>query len=291
MGGYFSRESLTVVRFDSNLLKLHSSSGSRDLRIVFAGDTLGQHRSLAVPEGDIFIYTGSWCSKTAPKGEFDDFRDWLVGLPHNHKILVGNSSPNALRDAGQNQALFPGITYLQDRLLTVEGLTIYGTPWREESATTSSIWARSSDSLVRAWSRVPEHLDILVTMSPPKDILDHGTGSSILLQQVLIKKPRIHVFASEGEHACFCRCFEAQLDAKKRYLGEQEEKRPRRSSMLDLGLLEHCPAGWFTNQTLLPDILSNKNNEEDLHVYEEELPTLFGNLSVKKRNTCLVLEV
>ena len=39
----------------------------------------------AVPDGDVLLHAGDF-SQTGKPGEIEKFRDWLLALPHRHKV-------------------------------------------------------------------------------------------------------------------------------------------------------------------------------------------------------------
>lgn len=90
-------------------------------------------------------------------------------------------------------------TYIEDQLIDVMGIRIYGTPWQPEFCK----WAFNlprGEACLNAWNRIPNNVDILVTHTPP---LGHGdlccsgvrAGCVDLLTTVQKRvKPKYHVF-------------------------------------------------------------------------------------------------
>ena len=97
--------------------------------------------------------------------------------------------------------------YLEDSLVEIEGLTIYGSPHQPEF----NDWAFNiprGELLREKWALIPEGLDILVTHGPPLGRGDEGDkygaparfGCKDLLQEVQSRiKPRFHVFGHVHE--------------------------------------------------------------------------------------------
>jgi hypothetical protein len=72
------------------------------------------------------------------------------------------------------QSHLPHVTYLQDRSVTIDGLVIYGSPWTFEHYTPAKAFMKPRGTLgSKCWSLIPDKVDILVTHSPPKNILDY----------------------------------------------------------------------------------------------------------------------
>ncbi len=186
------------------------------MRIVLVSDTHGQHNSIRVPEGDILIHAGD----LTPSGGISEVAaaaKWLGSLPHCYKIAIaGNHDVLFERSPTEASSLLrsAGLIYLQDKGISIEGLSIYGSPWQPEFMH----WAFNvpRGELAKYWDQIPKLLDILITHGPPYGILDQrvpaGTrrlapwedeeqfagsdpiGCEELLAAVQRTKPRVHVF-------------------------------------------------------------------------------------------------
>lgn len=88
----------------------------------------------------------------------------------------------------------PGI-YLQDQLLYLKGLKIYGSPWQPWFYD----WAfnKYEEDLVKIWEKIPEGLDILLLHGPPYGYGDQAgkenVGSKSLLEKIKETKPKLVV--------------------------------------------------------------------------------------------------
>lgn len=91
-----------------------------------------------------------------------------------------------------------GITYLEDSIISIDGLKIYGSPYTPEFYN----WAfmkKRGPQIRNVWDKIPEAVDILVTHGPPLMILDQNAqsrhqGCEDLLFKVKEVRPKIHVF-------------------------------------------------------------------------------------------------
>ncbi len=126
-----------------------------------------------------------------------DFNDWLGGLPHKHKILIpGNHDAGFIYPAYQE--LITNAVLLINDGIEVGGLKIWGSP------ITPNDWgafgAATAEERARAFSRIPDDTDVLITHGPPMGILDQDLKSSVptgcrqLLAAVRRVRPRYHVF-------------------------------------------------------------------------------------------------
>lgn len=90
-------------------------------------------------------------------------------------------------------------TYVQDELLEIWGIRIYGTPWQPEFCNWAFNIPRGQPCLDK-WNQIPDDIDILITHTPP---LGHGdlccsgvrAGCVELLNSIQKRiKPKYHVF-------------------------------------------------------------------------------------------------
>lgn len=183
------------------------------MKIVFISDTHDLHdRMIApIPDGDILIHAGD-ATMLGRMNEIAAFGVWFRSLPHKYKIFVAGNHDWMFQKnrfmAKQllNNGLIGGerrdeIIYLEDNMVTVEGLKIYGSPWQP----TFFDWAFNLDrgeAIKRMWDLIPEGLDILITHGPPMGINDQISahlgsehlGDEELMAAVERVKPKMHVF-------------------------------------------------------------------------------------------------
>ncbi len=203
------------------------------MRIVIASDT---HKkplsSLNIPDGDLFIHCGDFTSRlervtgyrqrfwqggpderpARPQPEFrpvsrEDhlaqvaaFNDELGALPHQYKVVVGGNHDAPLEWLGEAAgSLLSNAVYLQDELVEIAGLRIYGSPWQPEHHKWAFNLPRGSAELAAVWAKVPDLVDVLITHGPPKGILDRtpewpSVGDELLLDRVMAVRPLLHCF-------------------------------------------------------------------------------------------------
>lgn len=173
--------------------------------MVCLSDTHGRHAELDVPDGDVLVLAGDVTRRGRPE-ELEDLDAWLAELPHPHRILVaGNHDFLFETDPPRARALIRHATYLQDAGTTVCGLRIWGSPWQPVFFD----WAFNlprGEALRRVWEGVPDGLDVLVTHTPPRGVLDRTSrgqdvGCDDLLEAVARARPRLHVFGHIHEDA------------------------------------------------------------------------------------------
>ena len=100
------------------------------LRLVCLSDTHGRHAELDVPAGDVLVHSGDFTARGRER-EVADFGAWLATQPHAHKLVVaGNHDFLFETEPARARALLGNATYLQDGLLELDGLRLWGSPWQ-----------------------------------------------------------------------------------------------------------------------------------------------------------------
>lgn len=183
-------------------------------KIVFISDTHSLHDQAQIPEGDLLIHAGDF-TNVGRMNEIASVGIWLRNLgkrfPLGVVVVAGNhdwmfQKNQMMARQLLNNGLIGGdrtseIIYLEDSLVTVKGLKIYGSPWQP----TFFDWAFNLDrgeAIKHKWDLIPEGLDILITHGPPMGIHDQSAphlgsehlGCEELLAAVERTKPKIHVF-------------------------------------------------------------------------------------------------
>lgn len=209
------------------------------VRIVCMSDThsLTPYLKFDIPDGDIFIHAGDF-TKCGKLEEVVEFNNWVGSLPHKHKIVIagnhelsfdetfthpfadkvdrtkhrgasildeiptlGNAKEN-LVEAVQTQNVrqyLTNCTYIEDELIEIYGIKIYGSPWQPEFCKWAFNIPRGQPCLDK-WNMIPAETDLLITHTPPVgygDLCCSGVraGCVELLTTVQQRvKPKYHVF-------------------------------------------------------------------------------------------------
>ena len=174
-------------------------------RLVLLSDTHGYHDQLRVPDGDVLVHAGDFCT-SGKEAQARAFARWLARQPHPHKVVIAGNHDRCLEiDIGLGDRLFQGATYLLDREATVAGLRFYGSPWQPEFLS----WAFNlprGEPLRAVWSKIPAGNDVLITHGAPFGILDRTyagmwVGCEELRTAIDRVRPRLHVFGHIHEGA------------------------------------------------------------------------------------------
>jgi Icc-related predicted phosphoesterase len=141
-----------------------------------------------------------------PKGiysstqEVQDFNQWLMGLPHRHKIVVaGNHDHCFERQPEQARALLTAAHYLEDEALVLEGFHFWGSPVTPTFFNLAFNQKRG-DEIGQTWAQIPTNTEVLITHGPPMGILDRTflgkhVGCEMLQARLeVLGQLRLHVF-------------------------------------------------------------------------------------------------
>jgi predicted phosphohydrolase len=143
------------------------------MRVVCISDTHFMHGEItSLPVGDVLIHAGDVCAYGLME-EVVRTMHWLARQPHRHKVLIaGNHDwPFELSGDAVRALVPPGVTYLQDSGVTIEGVRVWGSPWQPEFLG----WAFNlprGDALAAVWAQIPADTNVLITHGPPSGILD-----------------------------------------------------------------------------------------------------------------------
>jgi Icc-related predicted phosphoesterase len=175
-------------------------------KIVAISDTHGSHFGIEIPDGDILVHCGDFCSHGTMRDAMDFLR-WFNTHPHPTKIFIaGNHDWICEKDPSLFKGLlkeFPELTYLEDSGCEVEGFKFYGSPHQPRFYN----WAFNKDrgeDIKRYWDMIPEDTDVLITHGPPHGICDEAyrvgynitehTGCKDLFDATLRIAPKLHIF-------------------------------------------------------------------------------------------------
>lgn len=145
------------------------------MKIWHISDTHTFHQNLKIPECDLIIHSGDFCSSanlSANEEQFYSFVNWWKGLdkqkiaiPGNHDLFVERNEKVAKRLFAEANSVL-----LIHESIEINGLKIFGSPFTPEFHN----WAynKARGKLFDCWKKIPIDTDIIVTHGPPKGILD-----------------------------------------------------------------------------------------------------------------------
>lgn len=176
------------------------------MNIWHISDTHEYHHLLEIPDAvDLVIFSGDEANARDPYNNEPNargFLHWFKGLKIKHKIFVAGNHSSAIEKGliKREEIEDMGIHYLENEEITIGKLRIWGSPF----SPTYGNWCfqKPRNTINRLWEHIPEGIDILITHTPPKGILDltyHGynlenVGCSALAKRVKKVQPKVHCF-------------------------------------------------------------------------------------------------
>ena len=155
-----------------------------------------------IEKSDIIIHAGDICNSGNTE-EAINFLSWYSSLKCDKKILIGGNHDFFLEKPPlEIESIMPkNIIYLIDNGININGLEIWGSPFTPYNPKVKR-WAfgkKRGKEMKKHWESIPKGIDILITHTPPKGILDLSNrgisfGCESLREQVFICKPKYHVF-------------------------------------------------------------------------------------------------
>jgi len=146
------------------------------MNIWHISDTHGYHEKLEIPKNiDVVIHSGDATNHRSPalnEVEMIRFIQWFSRLPIKTKIYVAGNHDTSI-EAGlitiknfEEECIY----YLHNTSMLVGNLLVYGSPYTP----TFNDWAFNIQrhKMQKVWNNIPENVDILITHTPPKGILD-----------------------------------------------------------------------------------------------------------------------
>lgn len=180
------------------------------MKILHITDTHGFHHQLNLNlEGvDVLVHTGDSTNHRNSffnEKEFFDFLNWFSSLPVPNKIYVAGNHDSFIfenNEDARNQFYLHGIHYLNKNEVVIEGVKFYGDPIIPRFGD----WCFMTDKgkLNKHWEMIPEDVNVLLTHTPPKGVLDlsedrhynlERCGCSALMKRVnKLKQLKLHCF-------------------------------------------------------------------------------------------------
>jgi Icc-related predicted phosphoesterase len=169
------------------------------MKIVVISDTHMQHEELGILRGDVLIHCGdSGFGFDDSDADVNKLDEWFGRQKFDQILYIGGNHDFAIeKRARTRDNVFRNAVYLEDQSLQYRGIKFYGTPWVPEL----SQWAfyLPPDEMRKRWELIPEDTDVLITHTPPLNILDCNRGGKAcgcpdLRKRVFDLSPRFHCF-------------------------------------------------------------------------------------------------
>lgn len=178
------------------------------MKILLISDTHNQHENIpsrfidnADGDIDMIIHAGD-LTGSGSRAQIKPFFEWYEKLPFKHKIVIAGNHDFFFEEAPEYEIEgflggYPGVTYLNDSGIEVDGFKIWGSPVTPYFCN----WAfnRVGDNIKKHWDLIPQDTNILITHGPIYGYLDKvgrsSKGCEYLLETVQnLPDLKLHVF-------------------------------------------------------------------------------------------------
>lgn len=177
------------------------------MRIWHISDTHEYHNWFEIPENiDIVVHSGDATNSKNPTKnakKMKEFMEWFSGLPIKHKVFVPGNHDSSIEAGIFDKEDFSdaGIHLLHNSSVKIEGKLFWGSAHCPMYCNWSFMLEK--EDMPAIWAEIPEGVDVLVTHTPPRNILDltHNHDGSIdvcgcpsLWSRVVELQPKLHLF-------------------------------------------------------------------------------------------------
>ena len=176
-----------------------------NFKIVVISDTHGMHEQLGALSGDVLVHCGDMCNGFHNDSrELDRIDAWFASLEFNEILCIGGNHDIELQERarhvslGKRYRVLEHATYLEDQTYEYRGIRFYGAPWVPQLRG----WAfyKDNEGLQESWRKIPENVDVLLTHTPPRMVLDlprsgqWNLGCPWLARELERVRPKLHCF-------------------------------------------------------------------------------------------------
>lgn len=163
-----------------------------------------------LPGGDILIIAGDISSGKFVYLELDKLKKWMDKQNYKHKIFISGNHDECIKGKLKtlNYDTFVNKHYLEDGAYIFDDMIIWGTPWSvifPEVNPYCKEFMECETELKYIYKLIPKDIDILISHSPPKYILDRSfnkinCGSQALMDRIEEVRPKLVIFGHIHEH-------------------------------------------------------------------------------------------
>lgn len=178
------------------------------MKLTFISDTHSEHEQLNLGVGDILFHCGDFTKRGEIK-ELERFAEYMGKQKFRYKVFIAGNHDFCFENENKTQAekLLEenGIIYLNDSMIEIEGIKIWGSPvqpWYFD-------WAfnrHRGEEIKKHWDLIPENIDILLIHGPPHGIMDRThKGEIVGCEELLLALNRIKpkILAFGHIHECY----------------------------------------------------------------------------------------
>lgn len=180
------------------------------LKITAISDTHTKHSDIKIEPCDILVHAGDY-SYQGRIQEVTSFLQWFSKQSATHKIFInGNHEVGPYESPALFKTIlssYSNVIYLNEELVEVEGLKIYGYPITSTFFDWSYMRDRGSPEMLAGLAKIPTGVDIILSHGPAAGILDivpdgSHAGCEDLLKELDRIRPKVmicgHLHSNNG---------------------------------------------------------------------------------------------
>lgn len=178
------------------------------MKIVIISDTHQRHGEFPKLDGDVLIHCGDMFNLLNNNGSDLAAIDQWFGEQNFDRVLCTGGNHDLPLEAALRRSPQPfrNAIYLQDTGYEYGGKLFWGAPWVPDLS--GHAFFATAQELACRWSAIPLGIDVLITHTPPRSILDkssrgYNLGCAKLLEAVYRTELKVHCFGhvhnSRGE--------------------------------------------------------------------------------------------
>nr|CAG4718480.1 unnamed protein product [Naegleria fowleri] len=209
---------------------IHNHVTKLGIRVVVISDTHGFHRHLKFPDKEenkemILIHCGDM-TDDGTEEEMKEFNEWLGEIKHKFSNIFVICGIFGIIKLEIQHNFLTNCTFLQDDCFEIGGLKAYASPWcpnmyswlcekfekhLNQPEKVQSLknfdgmyYFKNENEIEEMWNKIPGDVDILITHTPPKFILDlnefgSNRGCQKLLERIHnLSKLKVHLSGKVG---------------------------------------------------------------------------------------------
>ena len=169
------------------------------MKLTIISDTHSDQEKLGSMSGDVLIHCGDMFNFfNSDDDEFDRMDEWFAKQDFELILCIGGNHDFELQKrASYTKQPFKNAVYLEGSAYQYKGVNFFGAPWVPDLY--GQAYYTEHSELANRWANIPNNVDVLITHTPPGNILDKSSqglvlGCEHLLTAVERAKPKLHCF-------------------------------------------------------------------------------------------------
>ena len=169
------------------------------MKLTIISDTHLNHEKLGVMSGDVLIHCGDMFDLYGSSiGDMKRMDEWFGRQQFDLILCIGGNHDHDLEKSVKDTPQpFKNAVFLDGNSYEHRGVKFFGASWVPDLY--RHAFFKEDDELAYEWEKIPNDTDVLITHTPPINVLDKSgkgliLGCPHLSQHIDRVKPRVHCF-------------------------------------------------------------------------------------------------